>query len=231
MRAVIGSVAVHAVIAWLAFHGDREGAATARATSPVAVTMIEPVEVALLPSTEDGAPARTAPTRSRTIDTDPRGSITVEHSDPRGDLPTGERDTSGELGDAGLRFDGRGMGLGRGGTGTGTGIGFGEGGKVAPGELLTPPPAPPGDPPSRARPAQLIYPTRQRDVEDAELFIARVIVDDDGFVAGAKLVRGFGGRRDEVASQMIWRFRYAPALDADGRPIRSTLDQRFLVAP
>ena len=34
-----------------------------------------------------------------------------------------------------------------------------------------------------------------------------------------------------LASQMIWRFRYAPALDAEGRPIRATLDQRFLVGP
>ena len=58
-----------------------------------------------------------------------------------------------------------------------------------------------------------------------------MIVDDDGFVAGAKIVRGFGGRRDVVASQMIWHFRYAPALDDAGRPIRSTLDQRFLVGP
>lgn len=89
-----------------------------------------------------------------------------------------------------------------------TGIGFGDGGSVTRPQLLEPPPAPRGDPPSQARPAQLIYPTRHRDVDDAELFIARV-----------------------VASQMIWHFRYAPALDDAGKPIRSTLDQRFLVGP
>ena len=58
-----------------------------------------------------------------------------------------------------------------------------------------------------------------------------MVIDDDGLVARAKLVRGFGGRRDEVASQMIWHFRYAPALDDVGQPIRSTLEQRFLVGP
>jgi hypothetical protein len=75
----------------------------------------------------------------------------------------------------------------------------------------------------------LIYPSRERDADDAELFIARVIIDTDGFVAGARIVRGFGGPRDDMAADLIWKFRYAPALDDDGHPIRSTLDQRFLV--
>ncbi|MEO8704631.1 MAG: hypothetical protein ABI867_31540, partial [Kofleriaceae bacterium] len=79
------------------------------------------------------------------------------------------------------------------------------------------------------RPARLIFPSRERDAEDGTLFIARVIIDSDGYVVGAKLVRGFGGPRDTEASDLIWRFRYAPALDDDGHPIRSTLDQRFLV--
>lgn len=218
---MIGSVAVHAVLAWLVFHGEREGAPDARARAP-AITVIEPalVEIALLPETEGGAPsgapsnglaARATPTRARATRTDPRGEIRIDRGDDMG--------------------DGLGGGGGRGGTGTGTGIGFGDGGSIERPQLLAPPPAPRGDPPSKARPAQLIYPTRHRDVDDAELFIMRVIVDDDGFVAGAKLVRGFGGRRDEVASQMIWRFRYAPALDDSGQPVRSTLDQRFLVGP
>lgn len=224
MRAVIGSVGLHASLAWLVFHGEREGAPAARAKAPAAFTWVEPVEVALLPATEGGAPsgapstapaARATPTRSRAVRTDPRGEIRIDRGG----------DTGGELGGGG---GGRG---GRGGTGTGTGIGFGDGGSIQRPQLLAPPPAPRGDPPSKARPAQLIYPTRQRDVDDAELFVMRVIVDDDGFVSGAKLVRGFGGRRDEVASQMIWRFRYAPALDDAGHPIRSTLDQRFLVGP
>ncbi|MCW5805071.1 MAG: hypothetical protein KIT31_22055, partial [Deltaproteobacteria bacterium] len=84
-------------------------------------------------------------------------------------------------------------------------------------------------PASKARPARLIYPGNHRKSEPSEQFIARVDVDDDGYVVGAKLVQGFGGRRDEQAAQLIFRFRYAPALDDDGHPIRSTLDQPFLV--
>jgi len=58
-----------------------------------------------------------------------------------------------------------------------------------------------------------------------------VIVRRRGLRRRRQARRGFGGRRDEVAAQMIWRFRYAPALDAEGGPIRATLDQRFLVGP
>ncbi len=219
MRAVIGSVVVHAVLGWLVLHGDREGTPTAPATKTAVISVVEPVEIELLPETAGGAPrgapaapaARATSTRSRAVRTDPRGEIRVERGDDRG----------GGLGGGG----------GQGGRGTGTGIGFGDGGSIARPHLLAPPPAPRGDPPSKARPAKLIYPTRHRDVDDAELFIVRVIVDDEGYVAGAKLVRGFGGRRDEVASQMIWQFRYAPALDDLGQPVRSTLEQRFLVGP
>ena len=261
MRALVGSVALHALLVWLVVSGDRDGAPRASVAGPAAIRVIDAVEVDLLPNTDGdardpggalasggaggaGVPEARRTPRVRTADTDPRGAITIERPDPRGDLRADDLDTSGALridgqdrspesvrshGAGGFGFDGRGMGMGSGGHGQGTGIGFGDGGTIHPLEHLRPPPAPRGDPPSKARPARLIYPTRQRDVDDAELFVARVIVDDEGFVVGAKLVRGFGGRRDEVAAQLIWRFRYAPALDVDGRPIRSTLEQRFLV--
>lgn len=116
------------------------------------------------------------------------------------------------------------------GVGAGRGIGFGDGVAIAqPGETPVPPPPPPPPPVSKARPPRLIFPSRQRDVEDGQLFVMRVTVDRDGYVAGARLVRGFGGRRDEVAQDQIWRFRYDPALDDDGRPIAATIEQRFLV--
>lgn len=66
-------------------------------------------------------------------------------------------------------------------------------------------------------------------MEDGALFVMQVTVDAEGFVAGARLMRGFGGRRDEIASEQIWRFRYDPARDDDGRAIRSVIEQRFLV--
>ncbi len=119
------------------------------------------------------------------------------------------------------------------GGGTG-GDGFGPGrGRLA--ELLPPPPAPvppppaaPGPPPvSKARPARLIYPSRQVQIADDLLFVAMLTIDREGFVAGAHLTRGFGGPRDDQAASLVWRFRYAPALDDAGRPIQSTLEQRF----
>jgi hypothetical protein len=124
-----------------------------------------------------------------------------------------------------------GEGIGQGGH-RGDGIGFGNGGRIElPRDLPELPPAPIGDvaPPSKARAAKLIYPSRQREIEDARLFVARVTVDSDGYVVGARLVRGFGGPRDDEAADLIFRFRYAPALDAAGRAIRSTFEQRFHV--
>ncbi len=81
---------------------------------------------------------------------------------------------------------------------------------------------------SRARPAKLIYPTRERAASEGELYSARVIIDAEGFVVGARLLHS-AGPMDADAANLIFRFRYAPALDDDGRPIKSTLEQPFLV--
>ena len=129
---------------------------------------------------------------------------------------------------------GLGFGLGAGlrfGQGSGAGLGFGDGLGASP-SLPPPPPASPlpvEQPPSKARPPKLIYPSRDRESAESETFVARLTIDPDGYVVGARLVHGLGGSRDELASQLVWRFRYAPALDDEGRAIRSTIDQRFLV--
>jgi hypothetical protein len=112
------------------------------------------------------------------------------------------------------------------------GIGFGGGtglGALAPPPPPPPPPAALAAPRSLARPARLVYPSRERDVEESRLFVARLTIDTDGYVVGAHLVRGFGGPRDRDAADAIWRFRYDPARDDAGRPVRSVLDQKFLV--
>ena len=219
MRAVIGSVVVHAVLGWLVVRGAREGRPDAPTTSRVAITVVEPVEVTFVPSVEPGgssgaagsassggssaptAPARAAsitaapasraraaPSRSRRLDPDPRGTITIddgrdlERADSETDDGTSTSDAAATTGHATGRGTAPGAAVGTGtgtGRGTGTGIGFGDGGSIQRPQLLVPPPAPRGDPPSKARPARLIYPTRQRDVEDADLFVARVIIDDD----------------------------------------------------
>jgi hypothetical protein len=114
-------------------------------------------------------------------------------------------------------------------SGLGSGLGSGPGGAAA---MTLPPlpiPEPAGPPASQARPPQLIYPVREREADDASLFVARLAIDRDGFVIGARLVRGPGGSRDEHAASAVWRFRYRPALDDDGRPIAATIEQSFLV--
>lgn len=226
---VLGSLAVHALVGALLLAIDRHPAPPAP-HDPLTIEVVDPPPLLFAPanpvstaSSGGGAPAsRVVATRASRVrprwnpasprsDADPRGAITFE--------------TGGDPSGGGSTGDGAGGGRGR-----GAGIGFGDGGAIAPGP--PPPPPPPAPPPpklSRARPARLIFPSRQRDVEDGVLFVMQVTVDSDGFVAGAHLLRGFGGRRDEVAAEQIWRFRYDPARDDDGRPIRSVVEQRFLV--
>jgi len=123
---------------------------------------------------------------------------------------------------------GPGDGHGRGGRGGGIGLGIG-GGNTSVTAAPLPVPAAPEPARSRARPPRLIYPARDREVEDSLLFVARLTIDAEGFVIGVRLVRGVGGVRDGQAQDAAWRFRYSPALDDDGRPIQATIEQRFLV--
>ena len=125
--------------------------------------------------------------------------------------------------------NGTATGTGRGaGNGTGNGIGFGNGGGVQTARDIPAPPAPP--PPSKARPAKLIWPNRDVDViDDSYLFVARVTVDADGSVVGARMLTSRPGSRADHAANAIWQFRYAPALDDAGKPTRSTFEQPFQV--
>jgi len=115
------------------------------------------------------------------------------------------------------------------GGGHGRGIGLGEGGGAVFQTVALP--APPAAPISKARPPKLIYPTHEHHYSngDDEVFVARVTIDRDGFVVGAKLVHRLHDRRDDQAQSAIFRFRYAPALDDDGRAITATIDQPFMV--
>jgi hypothetical protein len=118
------------------------------------------------------------------------------------------------------------------GRGQGDGIGFGAGGGIPPpaGALPGPPtPEPGARQESRARPPRLIYPVRDRAIDDTHLFVARLTIDSDGFVVGAHLLRGVGGSIDDRAAGAVWRFRYSPALGDDGRPVAATVDQPFLL--
>jgi len=129
------------------------------------------------------------------------------------------QDDGGEGGEGGGRGGGYGRGVGR-------GVGTGLGDLASRIERIPAPPVAPKA--SKARPAKLIYPTRQRSVSEGELFTARVTIDSEGYVVGAR-VASHGNPKETDASAMIFRFRYAPALDDEGRPIRSTVEQPFLV--
>jgi len=54
-------------------------------------------------------------------------------------------------------------------------------------------------------------------------------VDESGDVVGAHMTQSHPGSRGDTASSMIWQFRYSPALDDDGAPVRSTFVQSFAV--
>ncbi len=222
---VVGSLAVHALAAVLLLTIDRSPHEALRSPHSIGLVEIAPLPtsttppVTATPGPEGGS--RTVVVASRARQSRAPAAITKataerDDGDPRGAI-------SFDLGGDG-ESSGTGMGTG---TGRGRGIGFGDGGVISPPPSTLVVPAPP--PASKARPARLIFPSRQREVDDGELFVMKVTVDRDGYVAGAKLVRGFGGRRDEVASDQIWRFRYEPALDDGGHPIVSTVEQRFLV--
>ena len=126
-----------------------------------------------------------------------------------------------------ISSDGAGTGTGVGDGGRGRGIGLGDGGSIgdAPRDL----PAPPRPAVSRSRPARLLTPSRQAEVDDSELFGARITVDASGDVVAAYMTRVHPGSREDTAESAIWRFRYDPARDFDGNPVRSTFEQTFAV--
>lgn len=127
--------------------------------------------------------------------------------------------------------NGTGNGNGNGtGNGTGNGIGLGNGGGVEVARDVPAPPIPVETPPSKARPATLIWPTRDLDVEDESyLFVAKITVDEEGTVVGARMITTRPGSRGDHAANAIWQFRYRPALDQHGVPVRSTFEQPFQV--
>jgi len=82
---------------------------------------------------------------------------------------------------------------------------------------------------TRARPPHLVWPTEDRPERPGEVFVARLTIDEDGYVVGVRMIEGMGGRPGERAEEAVWRFRYAPALDAAGRPVRTRIEQRFML--
>jgi hypothetical protein len=223
VKALLVSIAVHGVLGAVLLSFDRPTGELASTAPAIAIEIVAPPTIAPVPKaapvtdvqgggssrTRDAAPAKAR----RTIAARPRS----------GDIAyTIDRGTGTEHdGDGG---EGTGIGGNR-----GAGIGFGDGGKIVVTEDQLVLPKPTERVVSKARPAKLIYPTRERDFGEERLFVARITVDTDGYVVGAKLVRGVTGPRDDEAADLIFRFRYLPALDDNGRAIASTFEQPFHV--
>ena len=218
-RAIVGSLILHGVLGALLLSIDRP----APAPEPRTVDIVEIVRAPLPQPPPPPPPTIVAKLEGGGGTPAPlRPKATIVHASAHtlrealGDIAI-----EGGTGDGG---SGGGEGGGIGG-GRGSGIGLGDGAMIQTIAL----PAPPAAPVSKARPPKLIYPKRDRTASAEELFVARVTIDRDGFVVGAKLVHRLGDHRDEQASSLIWRFRYAPALDDDGRAITATIDQPFMV--
>jgi len=82
---------------------------------------------------------------------------------------------------------------------------------------------------SKARAARLIWPTQHRSEDEGQVFIAQVTVDEDGYVVGVRMTQGMGGRAGERAETAVWTFRYDPARNELGRPIRTRIEQPFML--
>jgi hypothetical protein len=224
--AVIGSIAVHAIllVVVLVLREGHHPVALVEPAPHAELTQVDLVPRAkpAPPPTGGGggdgggvaqaAPRRAAVTPRTTSVASYLGRVTVVSD-------TGTGTGSGAGGGTGGGYGG----------GTGTGFGLGTGSGIERDELPPPPPPPPAPVISKARPPILIYPKRTGEAEEGDTFLARVKIDNEGYVVGAKIVRGLGPNQNMTASELIWRFRYLPALDDAGTPISWTLDQPFLV--
>jgi len=218
---LVGSLAIHALLAVLLVSIHRAAPDGGDAphvelveitTAPPPPSPPPPVTAAAATRVASGGSSARRGARRNTASHAPVSLLGDLRIEPVGD---GRRDGDGD-------GDGAGLGLG-------DGLGLADLVPVVP-TVPAPPSAPPAPHVSKARPARLIYPSRQTEVEDSALFVADVIVDDEGFVVGARLARGTNGPRDAEAGAAVWRFRYDPARDDDGVRVRSTVQQKFAVA-
>lgn len=237
VRPVVISLAIHALILGLLLpEHHRAGPPPARIAAvvpPAPLPIDAPIEVLLASGDAAGGShghaaghlaAHSGVTRSRSRDPWAELSIRRESSD---EVRAGNSNSNGN-GNSNSNGNGNANGNGSGnGNGNGNGIGFGNGGRI---DYAHDVPAPPAPRASKARPPKLVWPNRDLDViDDSYLFVAKVTVDRDGSVVGARMLTTRPGSRGEHAANAIWTFRYAPALDDDGNPVRATIEQPFQV--
>lgn len=234
--ALAGSLGIHGALAVaivvLVAHDppERDG----RHAGGVAIEVVN-APVAPVP-TPGGAPpppptaAPRTPRQARTVAARAAGpptfatETTVRIEDPSA---SGGEDASGE-GAAGEGASGEGAAGRGGGHGGGIGLGDADGIASAADVAALPLPAPPIKR-SLARPPRLIWPTRDGPLVESELYVARLTIDVDGLVDAVRLVRRSREPHDNQAENAVWGFRYSPALDDDGRPVRATIEQPFML--
>jgi len=226
----VGSVAIHALLIVVALRAgvapqDEDPAPPQPAVELIDVSMTPPAPAADDAESGGGGGGAHASLALPDVASPDRAPPRPAADAPERGVLTGIDDSTGS-------GNGIGGGIGNGigtGIGDGTGRGNGLGARLDPGAALRALPAPPPPPVSKARPAKLIHPTREMEVDEAELFAATVTVDETGDVVGARMMRSHPGSRGDTANSMIWQFRYAPALDDDGVPVKSTFVQTFAV--
>jgi len=184
--------------------------------APAAVPPVsEPARPAVLPP----APARRARREPGSDDAQDTAEPAAISSASARVVPPVSRATAPVAGGAGAR-NGSGAGIGDG-AGIGAGASRGRAGTAVRAHR---PPAR-----SKARPALLVYPRRDREERPGEVFVVVLTVNEKGYVVGVRLQQGVSRDRDEKALDAVWRFHYDPARDRAGRPIQSQVVQRFMV--
>lgn len=238
-RAVMGSLIVHGVVIALVL-GAR---APVERPPPIEVASATEIEVVQGDHAITQLPTATGEAGGKPSNTDPperyraaRSSLRPPHRPP---AVTAREDPAGVV-ETTVSFEQVGIGdaassdtTGEGGEGHGRGWGRGVGDQLTTSSndaaaLVAKMPIPTVEP-DRAQPPVLTWPARNEDAPDEDMYIARITIDTDGFVVGARLLRGRGGAGDLDAENAIWRFRYRPARDAHGRPVKVTIEQRFLL--
>jgi hypothetical protein len=232
-RAVAVSCAVHVVVAGalvVMVHREEPSGADSDDRAAIAIDVVDVVEApaaVVAPPAVAQAQVVASAGRPRAVAKQASAAVAAAAEDlvdvvamPGAGHGDGDRDRDGN-GD-GDRDGGGGHGLG------------GRAAQLAAAPLASPPPPPPressGHDLSRARPARLVYPSRDSETDPDRLFVAVVTVDTDGYVVGAHLTTGEPGPIHDDAAGLIFKFRYDPARDDAGRPIRSTFEQPFQLA-
>lgn len=75
------------------------------------------------------------------------------------------------------------------------------------------------------------YPEEARRVDMRGTVRLRVGIDESGRVREVKVIKRLGYGLDEAASKALWKFRFQPALGQDGRPVPFRINYDYTFTP